>query len=108
MRYRHLQRGIRSAEGWTQRATFGAGQLTSQRRPPEFMLHDVVPIALPMLSLLVLVVAPVKTLVSPFVLLLLLELMLVLLLLTLLLVLMLLEVEAAPAPLTAKHSRRAK
>jgi hypothetical protein len=94
----------------TQRAAFGAEQVTSQRWPCEFMLHDVVPIALPTLWLLLLVVL-VTTLasLSPLVLLLWVVLMLVLLLLTLLLMLMpLLEVEPAPAPLTAKQSRRTK
>lgn len=106
-RYRQLQRGIRSAEALTQRATFGAEQVASQRRPLEFMLHDVVPIALPTLVLLVVLVKPLASL-SPLVLLLVVVLMLVLLLLTLLSMLMLLEVEAATAPVTAKHSRKAR
>lgn len=101
---------MRSAEAWTQRATFGAGQVTSQRRPREFMLHDVVPVALPELSLLVLLVVLLMTWVSfsPLELLRWWVLMLVLLPLTPLLMLMLLEVESAPAPLTVKHSRRAR
>lgn len=90
----------------TQRANFGAEQLTSQRRPREFMLQELVPVAFPtlvLLVLLVLLVVLVKTSVplSPLVLLL-------FSVLTLLWMLMLLEVEAAPAPLTAKHRRRAR
>jgi hypothetical protein len=63
-RYRQLQRGIRSVEGLTQRATFGAEQVASQPRPCELMLHDVVPVAIAPLSLLVLLVVLVTTLVS--------------------------------------------
>ena len=61
--HRQPQRGIRSAEALTQRATFGAAQVASQRRPCEFMLHEVVPITPPTPWLLVLLVV-VETLVS--------------------------------------------
>ena len=103
--YRQLQRGSRSSEALTQRATFGAEQVASQLRPREFTLHDVVPVEPP--RVLVLLVVLVTTLLSlPPLVLLLLVLMLVLLLLTLLM-LMLLEVVPAPTLLTAKHNRRA-
>lgn len=46
---------MRSAEALTQRATFGAEQVTSQLRFRKFMLQDVVPIAFPTLSLLLVV-----------------------------------------------------
>ena len=93
----------------TQRATFGAEQVISQRRPREFVLHDVVPLALLLPSLLVLLEVLVTTFasLSPLVLLLVWVLMLVLLL-TLLFTLMLLDVDAAPAALTARPSRRAR
>lgn len=58
--HRQLQRGVGSADALTQRATFGARQVASQRRPCEFMLHDVVPIALPTPWLLVLLLVVVR------------------------------------------------
>ncbi len=109
--YRQLQRGRLSAAGLTQRATFGAGHVTSQCLPRELVLQEVVPLAWPP-SLLLLVVALVTTLPSPLPLVLLLLLvwlliLVLLLLLTLLLTVMLLELDAAPAPFMPKQSSRA-
>jgi hypothetical protein len=102
---------LRSEERLTQRASLGAAQLISQRRPRELVLHVVVPPP----SALVLLVVLVVTLASPPPLLLLLvvvvvdpEVVTLVLLLTLLSMLTLLDVEAAPTPFMAKQSRRAK
>lgn len=106
---RQLQRGRRSSAALTQRASFGAVQVISEPRPREFVLHEVVPIALSTTSLLVPLVVVVTTsaaLTPPV--LLAVVLMLVLLLLTLWSTLLLLDVDAAPAPPAAKQSRRAK
>ena len=59
--YWQLQRGVRSAEASTQRATCGAEQVTWQPRPRDFTLHDVVPMAPPILWLLVLLLVLVET-----------------------------------------------
>ena len=100
---------MRSEEGLTQRATLGAEQLISQRRPCELVLHDVVPPPSVPVLLLVLVVTFVSPLPLLVVLLLVVTLvLLLLLLLTLLSMLMLLELEAAPAPVITTQSRRAR
>ncbi len=102
-RYRQLQRGILSSAPLTQRANLGTEHVTSQRRPRESRLHDVVPIALPVLSRLVLLVVVVTTLVPLPLLVVLLVVLTLVLLLT-----VLLAAEAAPCPMTAKQSRKAR
>lgn len=105
--YRQLQRGRLSAAGLTQCATFGAEQVTSQRRPRELVLHEVTPVSLLPLPLLVMLLVLVTTFVPASELLLELVVLLVLVwLLLLLLTLMLLD--AAPALLTEKQSRRVR
>lgn len=53
---RQLHCGTRCAEALTQRASFGAWQVASQRWPCESMLQDVVPVAAPPLVLVLVVV----------------------------------------------------